>query len=43
MKVKKLIGLLTVFENFLSQLNKKFSSKKLFGKLFENFFYRQLI
>ena len=28
MKIKYLTGVLTVFENFLTQLNKNFSSKK---------------
>ena len=38
MKIKTFTGLLTVFENFLTQLNKKFSSKKkLFVKIFGSF------
>ena len=38
MQIKIFTGLLTVFEKFLKQLNKKFSAKKnLFVKIFGRF------
>ena len=39
MEIKKLIGLLTIFEKFLSQLNKQFSSKKTICEIIWKFFF----